>query len=67
MSTLCRMDRGDGKRAHDVLMTLGLEPLADTELVLDGAKKTGLLLGRLTTLVKDSEDLEDSRCQQPSQ
>ena len=60
------MDRGDGKRAHNVLMTLRLEPLADTELVLDGTKKAGLLLGRLTTLVKDSKDLEGSRCQQLS-
>ncbi len=38
-------------------MTLGLEPLADTELVLDGTEQAGLLLGRLTAFVKDSEDL----------
>ena len=47
-------------------MALGLEPLADTELVLDGTKKTGLLLGRLATLVKNSEDLESSQCQRLS-
>ena len=38
-------------------MTLGLEPFADSELVFDRAKKTGLLLGGLTTRVENSENL----------
>lgn len=45
-------------------MALGFEPLADTELVLDGAKEAGLLFRRLATLVKNGEDLESPQCQQ---
>jgi hypothetical protein len=35
-------------------VTLVLEPLADTELILSGTQKTGLLLGVLATLEDES-------------
>lgn len=35
-------------------MTLVLEPLANTELVLGSTEETGLLLGVLTTLYNES-------------
>ena len=44
-------------KTYDVLVSLALEPLADAKLVLDGTEETGLLLGRLTTLVEDSKNL----------
>ena len=66
MSALCRMDSEGWKAAYDVLMALRLEPLADAELVLDGTEKAGFLLGCLTTLVKDGENLESSGCQRLS-
>ena len=40
--------------SDNVGVALGLEPLADAELVLNGSEQPGLLLGPFPALVKDS-------------
>jgi hypothetical protein len=42
---------------HDIFVALGLEVLAEAELVLDSAEQAWLFLGRLETIVENSNNL----------
>jgi hypothetical protein len=46
-------------------VALGLEPLTDSELVLNCSEQPGLLLGPFSTLVKDGKNFDLATCQCP--
>jgi len=41
-------------------MALRFEPFLDAELVFSGTEETGLVKGSVTTVVEDSENLEEN-------